>query len=258
MWFFAGFLLLSAIGWLDDRKNLSARVRFPVQLAAILMILYDAGLFTADFHWAVKVLGVIVALGFVNAFNFMDGINGITGLYSLVLLGSSFALNHYAEITDKRWLWIVALSIVAFGHFNFRKQALIFSGDTGTMALAAFFLFHLAKAMIDLQAPVLLLLVLVYGTDSAMTIIRRLLHRENIFLAHRWHLYQRMVDRWHWPHLAVAGFYALLQAVINVFVLRTFINKPELFIQFGMLSGVLIIFALFYLIIQNHYEPSGG
>ncbi len=253
-WFLAGFLLLSLTGWLDDRKNLSPGVRFPVQLLAVLMILQDAGLFAADFHWGIKILAVIVALGFVNAFNFMDGINGITGLYSLVLLASLALLDGQVHLLDSRWTAIAGLSVLAFGYFNFRRHALMFSGDTGTMALAAFFLFGLAKFMVHLRAPVLLLLVLLYGTDSAMTIIRRLWHGQNIFKAHRWHVYQKMVDRWHWKHLTAAAFYALFQAIINYVMIACRCWEKSVFEQWMMLFGAMFIFVVSYLLIQRH-EP---
>ncbi len=251
-WFFAGFLLLSFTGWLDDRKNLSAWVRFPIQLAAVLMILQDAGLFAADFHWGIKLLAVIVALGFVNAFNFMDGINGITGLYSLVLLAGLAVLNREVPLLDNRWTGIIALSVLAFGYFNFRRHALMFAGDTGTMALAAFFLFGLAKFMVELRSPVLLLFVLLYGTDSAMTIIRRLWYGENIFRAHRWHVYQKMVDRWHWKHLWVAAFYALFQLVINAALLVCQCWEKPVFEQWILLFGAMFIFVVSYLFVQRH------
>ena len=251
-WFFGGFLLLSFTGWLDDRKNLSARVRFPIQLAAVLMILQDAGLFAADFHWGIKLLAVIVALGFVNAFNFMDGINGITGLYSLVLLGALAVLNQRVNIWDERWLGIIALSVLAFGYFNFRRHALMFAGDTGTMALAAFFLFALAKYMVELRSPVLLLFVLLYGTDSAMTIIRRLWYGENIFRAHRWHVYQKLVDRYKWKHMSVAAMYALVQVLIDCVVMIFFITERSVFIQFQIIFMSIFIFVILYLLFQRH------
>jgi len=128
----------------------------------------------------------------------------------------------------------------------------MFAGDTGTMALAAFFLFVLAGMMIKLRAPVLLLLVLLYGTDSAMTIIRRLWNGENIFAPHRWHLYQKMVDRWRWKHLWVAVFYAVFQAGIDFVPLgKRWWEKPA-FEQWELLFGAMFIFVVSYLLIQRH------
>ena len=66
--------------------------------------------------------------------------------------------------------------------------------------------------------PVLLLAV--YGIDTVLTIGQRLYQRQNIFRAHRQHLYQWLVHRFNWPHLAVSGLYALAQLAINTVVIQ--------------------------------------
>ncbi|HRN45713.1 MAG TPA: UDP-GlcNAc--UDP-phosphate GlcNAc-1-phosphate transferase, partial [Flavobacterium sp.] len=85
--FFAGISLVSLVSFWDDIQSLSNKIRISVHFLAISLIFYDLGVFES-----VHVIGVLVAyilaIGLINAYNFMDGINGITGLYTLVVMGS--------------------------------------------------------------------------------------------------------------------------------------------------------------------------
>jgi len=248
-YFFAGFVLLSLLGLADDKFHLSPKVRLLGQSLSIFLIFLDAGLWQAPWPMAVKVLAFIVAVGFVNAYNFMDGINGITGLYTLSVLGLLYILNYFHPIVPVHVLLLLMLSILAFGYYNFRKKALMFSGDVGTMALAAFLLFIFTAEMVRLNAPVLLALVAIYGVDSALTIIRRIFMKENIFDAHRHHAYQKLVDKCRWPHLKVSFWYALLQFITGLIIIYSGIYLKPLPYQLGVLTFILIIFALLYALI---------
>jgi UDP-N-acetylmuramyl pentapeptide phosphotransferase/UDP-N-acetylglucosamine-1-phosphate transferase len=250
--FSLAFILLSTTGFIDDRHTLSPKIRFPFQLIAVLLILYAAGLFRADFHWSIKILAVVVSLGFVNAYNFMDGINGITGFYSIVLVLVYWYLNNTIHLFPETLFPVLLVSLTAFGYFNFRKKALMFAGDIGSMALAAVFLFITARYMIHLKSPVLLLTVLVYGVDSAMTIIIRMLKKQNIFQAHRWHIYQKLTDDFRLSHLSVSSIYAFVQLAIGIIVIKarwwTYGISRQMFIL-GMFLG---IFVIIYLLVQKN------
>jgi hypothetical protein len=93
----------------------------------------------------------------------------------------------------------------------------------------------------------LMLLLAVYGVDSVITIILRLLRRENIFQALRSHLYQYLVNTNKLPHLQVAGIYALLQAFINILVLYNL--KYELLNSYVMFTGVISLLSVIYFIL---------
>jgi UDP-N-acetylmuramyl pentapeptide phosphotransferase/UDP-N-acetylglucosamine-1-phosphate transferase len=252
IYFLTGFLLLSILGFIDDKKELSARVRFPFQLLAVALILYQVGLFTSNLPVLVQVVGFIAGVSFINAFNFMDGINGITGLYTLAVLAPLYYINKENPIFSNDLFVIMAIAILVFGFYNFRKKALFFAGDIGSMALAALLLFMLSKFMIQLNSPLLLGLVLVYGIDSAMTILYRAVNKENIFKPHRWHLYQKLVDNWQWSHLKVAGVYALLQVLIGFFIVKHAQNT--LLTQLLYLFVALLIGVVVYVVWQGYFS----
>jgi len=254
-YFFIGFLGLSIIGFIDDKKELSAKLRFPFQLLAVALILYDAGLFTNDLPLVMQILGFIVGVGFVNAFNFMDGINGITGFYTLAVVVPLLYLNFQYKIFDNQFFIVIILAIIVFAYYNFRKQALMFAGDIGSMALASVLLFWLAKFMVELKSPILILLMVIYGLDSAMTIIYRIFLKENISEAHRHHIYQKMVDIRKMSHLQVAFVYALLQVLISVTVIQFLpLSLPQQWIGIvvAFVLGILLYVGLQYYFVKKY------
>ncbi len=251
-YFLSGFILLSVLGFIDDKKALSAKMRFPFQLLAVGLILYEAGLFTSGIPvWAI-IIGFIVAVGFINAFNFMDGINGITGFYTLAVILPLLWVNSKHPVFDHHFFYFILLAIGVFGFFNFRKQALMFAGDIGSMSLAAVLLFWLTKMMIDLKSPILLAFVVVYGVDSALTILNRLKHRENIFEAHRWHLYQKFGDLWHWQHLKTAAVYMIIQLLISVFITKYI--AVDLSKQLIVLIAVYVLVSVIYILFYKYFD----
>ena len=71
----------------------------------------------------------------MNMFNFMDGINGMTGIYSLVVLSGLFFINLNEHLVHDDLILFPAISLLIFGFYNFRKTALFFAGDIGSMGV---------------------------------------------------------------------------------------------------------------------------
>jgi hypothetical protein len=181
----------------------------------------------------------------------MDGINGITGLYALSFL---IALTLYSEGITTAGIWdlytsplpYLTAAVIVFGIFNFRKKAVCFAGDVGSVSIAylmlgltAFLIFRpsgfyfsdveslkngIYAAGFELKY---LLLLSVYGIDSFLTIVHRIFLKENILKGHRKHLYQYMVNEYKLPHLYVAFGYAILQMIINIWVMNNNITVLE-------------------------------
>ena len=240
------------MGFIDDKKTLSAQVRFPFQVLAVALILYETGLFTTGLPVWIQIMGFIVAVGFINAFNFMDGINGITGFYTIAIVLPLLYINQQYKVFEDDFFYVIVIASLVFGSFNFRKQALMFAGDIGSMALAAVLLFWLTKMMIELQSPILLTLVVVYGIDSALTILNRLLHRENIFEAHRWHLYQKFGDLWHWQHLKTATAYMIVQLLISAFIIKYV--AVDIYKQLIIVIAVYVLVSVIYILFYKYFD----
>ncbi|WP_323513955.1 MULTISPECIES: glycosyltransferase family 4 protein [unclassified Mucilaginibacter] len=213
-----GLLMISIVSFIDDRINLSSRLRVMVHVAAVTLIFMFLQLFTLHFY--VFIVLYIIAIGIINMYNFMDGINGITGIYTLVLFaGLQYVNLNMQPFIEADLIWLPMLASVVFLFFNFRKRAKCFAGDVGSVAIA-FWLVFLLFRLIQVSGNVTYILFLsVYGVDAVLTVVHRLILKQNIFQAHRLHFYQVLVNEQKMPHLVVAVSYALIQLLIIALII---------------------------------------
>ena len=174
-------VLVAIVSFIDDIKPLSQLPRFISQVIAVGLVFYELHLFYEPL-WLLPVVFVLF-IGWVNAFNFMDGINGITVLYALaaIVTFSFLPVNN----NSLPLLITMGLSCLAFGIFNVRKKAKTFAGDVGSISMALFLGYFMIKTIIDSGQLGYILFFSVYGIDAVITIINRLLKKENIFQPHR-------------------------------------------------------------------------
>jgi UDP-N-acetylmuramyl pentapeptide phosphotransferase/UDP-N-acetylglucosamine-1-phosphate transferase len=246
--FWSGFFLMGLLGFADDVLTLSSKIRLPLQLLATCLLLFQV--FGAEAPWWWYIIALVVATGVTNAYNFMDGINGITAAYSVVVLGSLLVINQFVvEFVAVEMIGALLMAALIFGFYNFRKKARCFAGDVGSVSMAFAIVYLLLQLMVSTGSVWWILLLLVYGVDTVLTIVRRLLRKENIFEAHRQHLYQWMTRPGPFTHLQVAGGYALVQAVVSALLIWGYLNGMDSFI--GLLLVVLL--GTFYLLMRRRY-----
>ena len=216
--FFLGLSLISTVSFLDDIRPLSSRLRLPLHFMAMGIMFIDLGLYALP--WYFWVIALVIAVGIINAFNFMDGINGITGAYSMVALLALWYVNQYIiSFSDQSLIYIVFLSVLVFNFFNFRTKASCFAGDVGSVSIAFILVFLLGKLIVVSGDPRYLLFLAVYGVDTILTIIHRIILKENILKAHRKHAYQLMANELKIPHLVVSLCYSGLQLILSALVI---------------------------------------
>ena len=215
-----GLLSLSAISFLDDILDLSSKIRLAFHFLAVTLLIYFLGLFSNAPIWLVPILYIFV-IGILNAYNFMDGINGITGVYTSVALITFWYINKNVVLfVDDNFIIYPFLASMVFLFFNFRKKARCFAGDVGSMSIAIWLLALLGLAIVKTNNYQYLLFLSIYGIEVVLTIVQRLKLKENIFEAHRHHLYQLLVNQLKWSHLAVSTLYGFLQFTINFMMIR--------------------------------------
>ena len=214
-----GLLAICTISFIDDILDLSSKIRLVFHFLSVSLLLYFINAFQLLPIWAIPFLYILI-IGILNAYNFMDGINGITGLYSMVILGSLLYVNQYViEFTDINFIIYPLIACLVFLFFNFRKKAKCFMGDIGSMGIAFWVLGLLGLLIIKTQELKYLLFLTVYGVEVVLTILQRLKSKENIFEAHRRHLYQLFSNEKKISHLIVSSVYAFLQLLINITVI---------------------------------------
>jgi|SRR5690606_17878286 len=246
-WFFLGLSLMMIVSFLDDILTLSNKIRLLVHFGSVLLMVYQLNVFSL--HWYYLVIAFIVVVGVINAFNFMDGINGITAFYSLSVGCLLLIVNTRINFIDQRLIAFSLISVGVFTFFNFRTKAKTFAGDVGSVCIAYILLFCLGALIIKTGNLIYILFLTIYGIDTVWTIIRRLKLGENIFEAHRSHLYQFLGNEAGLNKLMISFFYGFLQFVIGILVIS--IAKYNFLIQLIFAFSLLIGISVVYLILKN-------
>ena len=214
-WFMLALTLITFISFVDDIRSTSQGLRLVFHFTAMALMFYQWGLFSLSWWWII--IALIVCTGIINAYNFMDGINGITGGYSLFILGALAYINEeMVSFAEPALIYTVLCSVVVFCFFNFRRKAKCFAGDVGSVSIAFILLFLIGKLILKTEDFSWMILLAVYGVDSVLTIIHRLMLHENIGLPHRKHMYQLMANELKIPHVVVSLVYMAVQAIVII------------------------------------------
>ncbi len=251
--FFTGITLVSLVSFWDDIQSLSNKIRISVHFLAITLIFYDLRLFDLVPLWQV-VIAYILSIGLINAYNFMDGINGITGLYTLTVMGSLLYVNTKVQLfTDGSFIKYAMIASLVFLFFNYRKKAKCFAGDVGSIAIAFWVIYLVLKLILVTNSLIWLLFLAVYGVDAIYTIIHRLYLRQNIFEAHRLHLYQVLSNEYKIQHRLVSLYYAIAQIGISVLVVFLFQKVNDILLFAIVITPLILIYtSKFYLLSKNN------
>jgi len=211
-------LPLAIVGFVDDRRNVPAKVRYAVQLGAGTIAVWLVGAFPQP--WlpmspaSAAVAVCVTVIGFtalVNFYNFMDGLDGLVASVSAMQLG------FLAVYLGQPVWWLLVAALLGFLRWNW-SPAKIFMGDVGSTALGASVAIALITPSSDpIRNVAALAITLPLTADAIYTLVRRLLRGENIFQAHRFHLYQRLQQSG-WSHRSVAIAYLLWTLLVAVLV----------------------------------------
>ena len=199
-----GAVLIAAVSWLDDLRPLPNRIRFAAHSVGAILVIFGFGYWHSmdiplvgqlNFGWLGLLVAFLWIVGLTNAYNFMDGIDGIAGGQAVVAGAGWAALGSLSDqpLVAILGLLLATTSLGFLGH-NL-PPARIFMGDVGSAFLG--YTFAVLSVIAAAKDPrfflIGLLLVWPFVFDTTFTFFRRLRKRENVFAAHRSHLYQRLV-----------------------------------------------------------------
>lgn len=244
-WFLIGISLVALISFVDDIWSVPNYIRLIVQFLSIFLIIFDLGILRLELWWGV-LIAWIVSVGIVNAFNFMDGVNGMTGGYSMAVLLPIIVMMR--SLGNGLTLPItVVISILIFCFFNFRTKAKCFAGDVGAVSIAFVIIFLLGWLIIRTKDFSYIIFLAVYGVDSSMTILHRILLHEKLGKAHRKHMYQLMANELKVPHVIVSAIYMIVQLLISAGLIWLPIN------HYVYAAIVLLLLIVVYVAFMKKY-----
>lgn len=202
---------LVGISLFDDFRSLPVRIRFLVQLAAASTVTWT--MMSSGWSVAGYLFPVLCILWMTNLYNFMDGANGLAGgmaVFGFAAYALAAALTGQSDLA----IWSTAIAAAAGGFlvFNF-DPARIFMGDVGSVPLgflaAVLGLEGVRQGAWPVWFPVLVFSVFI--VDATVTLVRRILRGEKVWLAHRQHYYQRLIQSgWRHRRLALAAYLLML------------------------------------------------
>ena len=255
-WFMIGLTLIAGISFVDDVHSIKNSIRLVVHFVSMFLLFYQVGILLPE-YWYIVAVALVVCVGIINAYNFMDGINGITGGYSLAVIIPLIVVNSYDTFIDNNLLIVSSLSLLVFCFFNFRNKAKCFAGDVGSVGIAFIILFALGSLMFKSFDVSYIVLLAVYGVDSVLTIVHRIMLHEHLGEAHRKHAYQIMANELKIPQTVVSTLYTILQAAISFGLIYLPINHyVYAAIVFILLAGAYVAFMKKYYHLHEEYLKS--
>ncbi|WP_233570552.1 MraY family glycosyltransferase [Prosthecochloris sp. ZM_2] len=250
-------LMVGTVGALDDRHDLHFKVRFIVQIAATVSIMYFGGTVLTSFgnllgFGAIQTgflgyaITIFCVLGVINAVNMIDGLDGLAGGTSLVAF-SAFGL--LAWLNGQPELMLIAIAFVgalaAFLRFNWFPSKL-FMGDAGSMTLGfvlAFFAIAVTQKTGSVVSPVAALLVLALPiTDTITVMIKRVLKGKSPFhpdKTHLHHILKAMGVNHHKVVIVMIGATAISSTIA---IIGTVLHLPD----YALFSIYIVCFSTYF------------
>ena len=181
----------------------------------------------------------------------MDGVNGITSGYSLAVLIPLIILNHSLQFIEMSYLFVTAIACVVFSYFNFRPKgkAKCFAGDVGSVGIAFMLLLPLGKLILQTGDFTYIILLVVYGVDTILTICHRIMLHENLGQAHRKHAYQIMANELKIPHEIVSLSYLAIQLIVSLGLI--YISKWH---WVYAIVAIVVLCAAYLLFMKRYYH----
>jgi Fuc2NAc and GlcNAc transferase len=235
--FVAGALIVAVVSWIDDGFSLPAWVRFIAHSGAAVMLIGGAGPLTGlalpgfgsviFAPWISYGLTFLWIVWMINAYNFMDGIDGIAGAQGVVA-GVAWAAVGLWLSDPAAYIFAGVIAFVSLGFLIHNwSPARVFMGDVGS----AFLGYTFAAMPLIVEADpdrrpwlftAAISFVWMFVFDTVFTLVRRLSKKEKVWLAHRKHIYQRLVISG-WGHGTVSLIYGGLSLLVSAAFIAAFV-----------------------------------
>ncbi len=201
--FFLGVFVVFIAGVIDDKYEISPKVKFLFLIVATLFIYFIDdikityigtyfGYTVYLYSWMVLPFTVIAVVGYTNALNLIDGLDGLAGLISLIIFVSYFYIGyvHFDDFMITVSFFMIA-ALLGFLVFNW-NPAKVFMGDSGSLVLGFSIAAVSIKAIEYISVTSILFLTALPLIDTFTVMIRRLQRGISPFRADKNHMHHRI------------------------------------------------------------------
>jgi len=201
-----GALVIAAVGFWDDLREITYRSKFSAQLAVTALaflggarvVVFDGPLGDGGLALAVSaVLTVVWMVGMMNAVNLIDGMDGLAaGVVAIAFWGLAGAHAMRGDIGALVLAAAVSGALMGFLRYNF-NPASIFMGDSGSLFLGYVMAAYALRGtshphpVLALVIPVVIMGIPVL--DTGVSILRRRMTGKPLFSADRDHIHHRLM-----------------------------------------------------------------
>jgi UDP-GlcNAc:undecaprenyl-phosphate GlcNAc-1-phosphate transferase len=261
---YAGIMLLSIIGFMDDYRDLSYRWKFIAQVVATILIMHYGKVVLQSFGNLLALgaidlgslslpLTLFCTIGVMNALNMIDGLDGLAGGIALIAFASFSVLahiNHQREIV----LLSVAFCGAVIAFLKYNRMGRLFMGDAGSLTIGfilAFLSIAITQTDQSLVPPVVpLLLLAVPIVDAVTTMTKRLLRGKSPFHADRTHFHHILLKFGFNQKRAVKIILGISCFLSIIALMGTIFRTPEYLLFLGFLSYC------FFTVMLSHFVKS--
>ncbi len=258
-------LILTLIGAIDDKIDLSFKVRLVVQagLSVAMMLIADIQLHQLGDMFGFGsmnlagigvgyLITVFAVIGAINAFNMVDGIDGLLGGLSIVTFAGLGSVLYIDGQSNLAYLCLVLIVIILpyvllnLGVFTRRYK--VFMGDAGSMLIGFTVIWFLLLASQNgdkapLRPVTALWLIAVPLMDMAAIMIRRVRRGDSPFKPdreHLHHIFQRLGFSSLQTLLIICGI-ATVYAAFGIY--GEMVNIPE-YVMFYLFITCFLVYAV--------------
>ncbi len=269
----ASMLVVLTGGVIDDRHELSARVKLLFQIVAASLLTEFGGTLLVHVGALVspKLLGLGVAwaapftvlgiVGVMNGMNMIDGADGLAGGVALsALLWFGVAAGWAGLTGHASFIALLACAVSAYLCFNaggpLARRYKVFLGDAGSLLiglLLAWIAIELAMGPFHAIKPITAVWILgVPICDSVSLMLRRIAHRRSPFSADREHLHHLLQEAGLSPASAVVSIVSLNCAFGGLALLAERYGVPE----YVMFYAAMTLFVAYSVFCYRHFARS--
>lgn len=202
-----GGVAVATVGFIDDIRPLSARIRLFVHFAAAAWAVGCIGPIeffhrlpsdAPELTWLGYLISTVGIVWFLNMFNFMDGIDGIAASQAVFMASGVVLLALFSKGIAYTATTAFAIGAASGGFLLLNwPPAKIFMGDVGSGYLGyVFAVLGVASGTHSVYGPwTYIILAGVFAVDATVVVVRRFLRGDRVTEAHRTHAFQLLAQK---------------------------------------------------------------